>query len=72
MKIDSVGVTYGELRSTGYPSFSNKRYELQLSATITLGESARAVKDRLTELAKREVRFFFGDNVDQTELELPF
>jgi len=72
MKIESVSVVYGELRSTGYPSFSNKRYEIQLSARLEPGESARAAKDKLTELAKREVKSFFGDNVDQTELDLPF
>jgi len=72
MKIDSVSVTYGELRSTGYPSFSNKRYEITLSAKLEQGESGRTAKDRLTTLAKREVCVFFGDNVDQTELDLPF
>ena len=72
MKIERVTVTYGELRSTGYPTFSNKRHELTLEATLEPGESARTVKDRLHELAKREVRVAFGDNVNQTEMDLPF
>ncbi len=72
MKIEKVTVTYGELRSTGYPTFSNKRHELTLEASLGPGESARTVKDRLHELAKREVRKAFGDNVDQCELDLPF
>jgi hypothetical protein len=72
VKIEKVAVTYGELRSTGYPTFSNKRHELTLEASLEPGESARAAKDRLCELAKREVRKAFGDNVDQCELDLPF
>lgn len=72
MKINSVAVTYGELRSTGYPSFSNKRYEVTLEATLETGESARQVKEKLTELAKREVGEFFGDKADKTEMDLPF
>jgi UDP-N-acetylmuramyl pentapeptide synthase len=72
MKINRVEVTYGELRSTGYPTFSNKRHELTLGATLEAGESARAVHAKLSELAKREVRKAFGDNVDQSELDLPF
>lgn len=72
MKIDRIAVTYGELRSMGYPSYSNKRHELTLEATLEPGESARTVKDRLHELAKREVCLAFGDNVDQTEMDMPF
>jgi hypothetical protein len=72
MKIDRVEVTYGELRSTGFPTFSNKRHELTLGAALEAGESARAVQAKLHELAKREVRRAFGDNVDQTEMDLPF
>lgn len=72
MKIEKVTVTYGELRSSGYRTFSNTRHEITLQASLETGESARDVKDRLGELAKREVRLAFGDNVDQTELDLPF
>jgi len=72
MKINKVSVTYGELRSTGYPSFSNKRYELTLEAELQTGDTATNVKQKLTEIANREVRKYFGDNVDQTELDLPF
>ena len=72
MKIFRVTINYGELRSEGYPNFSNKRYEIMLGAKLEEGESARTVKERLTELAKREVKYFFGDNVDQTELDLPY
>lgn len=72
MKINKVAVTYGELRSNGYPSFSNKRYEVTLEAELQQGETAGYVKQRLTEIAVREVRKYFGDNVDNDELGLPF
>lgn len=72
MKIEKVSVTYGELRSAGYPSFSNKRYEMTLEASLQTGETARRVKERLTEIAINEVRKQFGDNVEQTELDLQF
>lgn len=70
MRIMKVSVTYGELRSTGYPSFSNKRYELTLEAEVQQGESPREVKEKLTDLANKEVRKYFGDNIEQTELDL--
>jgi hypothetical protein len=54
MKINKVSVTYGELRSAGYPNFSNKRYELTLEAELQQGETARDVKQKLTEIANRE------------------
>ena len=72
MKIDRVAVTYGELRSAGYPSFSNKRHEITLEAALEPNESARSVKDRLMELAKKDVRMAFGDNVEQSEMDMPF
>jgi hypothetical protein len=70
MRIMKVSVTYGELRSAGYPSFSNKRYELTLEAEVQQGESPREVKEKLTDLANKEVRKYFGDNIEQTELDL--
>lgn len=70
MKINIVGVTYGELRTTA--NYSNKRFELTLGAITEPGESARMVKDKLFLIAQREVKKAFGDNVDQTEFDLPF
>jgi len=70
MKIDRVEVTYGELRS--FPGFSHKRYDLTLGATLETGETATGVELRLRDLAMREVKRRFGDNVDQTEMDLPF
>jgi hypothetical protein len=73
MKIDTVGVTYGELRSDGYPNFSNKRIEITLSAKLEQGETPEQAKDRLYDLAKGSVKAKFGDkNPYQSELELPF
>lgn len=72
MKIDRVEVTYGELRSTGYPAFSNKRHEITLGATLETGETPSLVESRLRDLAMKEVKKAFGDNVNQTEMDLPF
>lgn len=72
MKIETVTVCYGELRSKGYPSYSNERYELTLQAKLEEGDKPREIKDRLTQLAKDEVRTHFGDNISQTELDIPF
>jgi hypothetical protein len=72
MKIEKVAVTYGELRSSGYPEFSNKRHEVTLEASLEAGEKARDVKNKLSELAEHEVKKAFGDNVDQSELDIPF
>lgn len=73
MVIDRVSVTYGELRSTGYPSYSNRRYEVTLAAALENGESAETVKVRLLDLCKREVAKFFGDKLESAnELEKPY
>lgn len=72
MKISSVSVCYGELRSKGYPAFTNERYELTLQAQLTDGETANAVRAKLTEYAKFAVKSHFGDNPAQTEMDLPF
>jgi hypothetical protein len=72
MKIKKIAVTYGELRSQGFPNFSNKRYELTLEAILIPGEIPRAIKDKLTDIAKREVRIFFGDAINHDQLDLPF
>ena len=72
MKITRVGITYGELRSAGYPSFCNKRHEITLVARLEIGETAEMVKVKLQDIAVREVKKAFGDNVDQTEMNLPF
>lgn len=63
MKIKSVSVTYGELRSTGYPTFSNTRHELTLEADLTEGDTPRGVCERLRSIAKHEVKKLFGDAV---------
>ena len=72
MKIEKVSVTYGELRSAGYPTFSNKRHEITLEASLQPGDSARTVKEKLSEIAKREVKRAFEDPEIIAEMELPF
>lgn len=61
MRIHRVEVTYGELRSSGYPSFSNKRHEISLRATLEPGDSAKSAVERLHGYAKAEVQRLFGD-----------
>jgi len=74
MRIERVAVTYGELRSTGYPAFSNKRHEITLQALLQPGDTARSVKTRLRDLARRDVAIAFGDATEQDldDLDIPF
>jgi len=61
MKITKVGVEYGELRSTGYPNFSNVKHSCTLEAEVALSESAQEVRRHLVALAVREVKKLHGD-----------
>ena len=72
MKIATITIRYGELRSTGYPSFSNKTIAVELGAELEHGEVPRACKDKLLALAKQEVALAFGDKVSVNEMEIPF
>lgn len=64
MKIDKVSIRYGELRSTGYPSFNNKRVEVEYSAIVEDGESVHAIEQYLLERAKSDVAHEFGNSKD--------
>ncbi len=73
MKIDRVDVAYGELRSSGYPSFSNKRVEVTLGAKLEQGDIATVVEEKLFSHAKMIVKKRFGDtDAEQSELDIPF
>ncbi len=74
MKITRVSVTYGELRSSGYPAFSNKRHETSLSAVLEEGETAQAVADSLRTAAIADVkRQFDGTKPDPNDpMQKPF
>lgn len=72
MKIATIVIRYGELRSTGYPSFSNKTIAVELGAELETGEIPRECKDRLLALAKREVHLAFGDKIPVDEMTVPF
>jgi len=74
MKIEKITVRYGELRSTGYPSFNNKRVEVELCAALQPGEVPRQQKDRLLGHAMEAVKEAFGDKPESpmTEMEVPF
>ncbi len=71
MQITTVTVRHGELRSTGYPSFSNKRYEIELTAQLQAGETGSLVKAKLLEIARREVRLMFEGKIEPDEMQQP-
>ena len=73
MKIDRVQVTYGELRSTGFPDFSNRRVEVTLGAVLEESDTAEAAKERLYQAARQAVKEKFGDpDAAQTEMNIPY
>lgn len=73
MKIDRVTVRYGELRSSGYPNFSNSRNEIELSATLETGETANEVWHVLECLCKNRVKKAFGDKtLQENQMDMPF
>jgi hypothetical protein len=73
MKIDRVTVKYGELRSDGYPSFSNKTIAVELSAQIESGETANEVKDILFRHAKAATKREFGEKIqNDDQMDIPF
>lgn len=73
MRIFRVGVTYGELRSTGYTSFSNTRHEVSITAALEEGETGQDVIRKLEQFAKDEVKRQFGDaTVAASEMEKPY
>lgn len=64
MIIDRVSVTYGELRSSGYPSFSNTRREVTLGAQVEKGETPEQVYNELKQTAKQIIKQEFGDQIE--------
>lgn len=59
MRIDHVTVRYGELRSTGYPSFSNTRIEVELGAAVEPNDVPSDVRNVLLQRARDSVREHF-------------
>jgi len=80
MKIDSVSVRYSELRSTGYPTFSNKTCGIELSAQLDSGDRPAEIRDRLLMAARTSVSKMFADasgtvqadNEPIREMDMPF
>jgi len=70
MKIKTVTVEYKELRSSGYPNFSNATYGMAYSAEIDDGENIDEVKRYLLEKAIREVKLLHGEKIDGMQLNL--
>lgn len=74
MKIDRVTVRYGELRSSGYPHFSNRRFEIELSASLDSGETANQVKIMLMDHARQAVNLEFCGEIPaaMNDMDIPF
>lgn len=72
MKISTITVRYGELRSTGYPQFSNKRIEVELTANLEPGDVPSVAKNRLLATAHQIVESEFGGNNVESAMEVPF
>jgi len=80
MKITTVSVRYSELRSTGYPSFSNRTCGIDLSASLDSGDSAVSCRDRLLKAARLSVKKMFEmceqqpttDDSEVREMTIPF
>jgi hypothetical protein len=70
MRIFRVGCTYGELRSSGYPSFSNTRHEVTLLASLEEGDTALEALAKLEGYAKAEVKRRFGDAPEPATSEM--
>jgi hypothetical protein len=67
-------VNYGELRSTGYPSFSNTRHEVSILAALEEGETAQEAIRKLDLHARAEVQRQFGDKpvASSSDMERPY
>ncbi len=70
MQITRVTVRYGELRSSR-SSFSNTRWEVELTAELEPGDDPEVSAYELRTEAKDAVKQFFGDpDAGQRELRL--
>lgn len=69
MKINEVTIEYKELRSSGFPTFSNKTYGITYSAKLDDTDDADDIKRRLLAKAIKEVRLLHGDKIDDRQLE---
>lgn len=80
MKIGSVSVRYSELRSTGYPAFSNKACGIELAANLDSGDTAIIARDRLLKMARQSVAKMFAESRggemvkpdEEREMTIPF
>lgn len=70
MRITSIAVRYGELRSTA--SFSNVRHEIEIAAEVDSDEPPAEVHGRLQQIAKAAVREAFGEANVWDGIPLPF
>lgn len=68
MQIVNVTATYRELRSSGYPNFSNRAFEIGYLAVIGEDEDADACTRELMEKAIGKVSELHGDGETQVTI----
>ena len=61
MKINTVSVHYSELRSKGFPHYSNRTCGIELTAALDSGDTAVIARDRLFQAARLEVGKMFTE-----------
>ena len=70
MRIVKIGVEYKELRSSGYPNFSNTTYGVNYEAEVLESEDKEVCRRQLMEKAIKDVKTLHGDNLDGKVIKL--
>lgn len=65
MHIKLVKAEYSELKSSGYPNFSNKKYGVSYETIVDPNESPEMCLKDLMEKAIKNVRVMHGDITDE-------
>lgn len=64
MQIKKITVEYKELRSTGYPNFSNQTYGIAYEAEITEDQNPDECRRELMQRVIKEVKQLHGERFD--------
>lgn len=70
MKITKIGVEYKELKSSGYPSFSNTTYGVVYEAEVLESEDKEACRRDLMAKAIKDVKQLHGENMDGKKIKI--
>lgn len=69
LEITKVTAEYGELRSTGYPKFENKKHAISYEAQIGPDDDFDQLRRLLHARAVADVKRLFGDDVEGPDLK---